>query len=77
MRVFGSLARGDDDPQSDIDLLVEISDAGSAAAELLTVLGLSEELSQLVLARVDVAEQLDQLDATAERLIDESDRSSM
>lgn len=55
VRVFGSLARGDEDAQSDIDLLVELPDAGSAGAELLTALGLGEELSQLVRARVDVA----------------------
>lgn len=54
VRVFGSLARGDEDVQSDIDLLVELSDAGSVADELLTALGLSEELTQLVRARVDV-----------------------
>jgi uncharacterized protein len=55
VRVFGSLARGDEDLQSDIDLLVELPDAGSAGAELLTALGLAEELSQLVRAQVDVA----------------------
>jgi predicted nucleotidyltransferase len=55
VRVFGSLARGDEDVQSDIDLLVELPDAGSAGGELMTVLGLSEELSQLVHTRVDVA----------------------
>jgi predicted nucleotidyltransferase len=55
VRVFGSLARGDEDVLSDIDLLVELPDAGSAGAELLTALGLAEELSQLVHARVDVA----------------------
>ena len=54
VRVFGSLARGDDDPQSDIDLMIELPGSDSAADELLTVLGLSEELSQLVGARVDV-----------------------
>ena len=54
VRVFGSLARGDEDVQSDIDLLVDLPDAGSAGAELMTALGLSEELSQLVRARVDV-----------------------
>jgi len=43
VRVFGSLARGDDDTQSDIDLLIELPGGDSAAAELLTVLGLSEE----------------------------------
>jgi len=37
--VFGSPARGDEDSQSDI----ELPDGGSAAAELLTALGLSEE----------------------------------
>ncbi|HEY5693689.1 MAG TPA: nucleotidyltransferase domain-containing protein [Gaiellaceae bacterium] len=55
VRVFGSLARGDEDVLSDIDLLVELPESGSAGAELLTALGLAEELSQLVHARVDVA----------------------
>ena len=54
VRLFGSLARGDEDDQSDIDLLVELPDVDSAAAELLAALGLSEELSQLVGARVEV-----------------------
>jgi predicted nucleotidyltransferase len=39
VRVFGSPARGDEDSQSDI----ELPDGGSAAAEVLTALGLSEE----------------------------------
>ena len=55
MRVFGSLARSEEDVQSDIDLLVELPDVGSVGAELLTALGLTEELSQLVHARIDVA----------------------
>src|SRR5438105_13857111 len=55
VRVFGSLARGDDDAHSDIDLLIELPGGDSAAAELLTVLGLSEELSELLGARIDVA----------------------
>lgn len=54
VRVFGSLARGEDDEQSDIDLLIELPEGGSAAGELLTVLGLSEELSEFVGARIDV-----------------------
>ena len=54
VRIFGSLARGDDDDRSDIDLLIELPDSESVAGELLTVLGLSEELSKLVGARVDV-----------------------
>lgn len=53
--VFGSVARGDDDPLSDIDLLVELRGERSAGGELLTVLGLSEELSQLVGVRIGVA----------------------
>ena len=55
VRLFGSLARGDDDPLSDIDLLVELDETRSAGGELLRVLGLSEELSKLLEARVDVA----------------------
>jgi uncharacterized protein len=54
VRVFGSLVRGDDDARSDIDLLIELPHAGSIANELLTLLGLSEELSELVGARIDV-----------------------
>lgn len=55
VRVFGSLARGDEDGLSDIDLLIELPDVGSTGTQLLTALGLAEELSQLVHARVDVA----------------------
>jgi uncharacterized protein len=54
VRVFGSIARGDDDELSDVDLLVELPHGDSPADELLTVLGLSEELSELVGARIDV-----------------------
>lgn len=55
VRMFGSLARGDEDEQSDIDLLVELPNGGSAGGELLMALGLSEELSRLVHSRVHVA----------------------
>jgi predicted nucleotidyltransferase len=54
VRVFGSIARGDDDELSDVDLLVDLPQGDSPGDELLTVLGLSEELSQLVGARIDV-----------------------
>ena len=54
VRVFGSIARGDDDELSDVDLLVDLPDGDSPADELLTVLGLSEELSELLGARIDV-----------------------
>lgn len=54
VRVFGSVARGDDEPDSDIDLLVELQGERSSGGELLDVLELSELLSALVGARVDV-----------------------
>jgi predicted nucleotidyltransferase len=54
IRVFGSLARVDEDDASDIDLLIDLPDEPSVGAELLTVLGLSEELSSILGARVDV-----------------------
>jgi predicted nucleotidyltransferase len=54
IRVFGSVARGEDDDRSDIDLLVDLDGDRSAGSELLEVLGLSEELSQFLDARVDV-----------------------
>jgi len=54
VRVFGSVARGDDDDRSDIDLIVDLDGERSAGSELLEVLGLSEELSELLGARVDV-----------------------
>jgi hypothetical protein len=54
VRLFGSLARGEGDPQSDIDLLVELEGDPSPGMELITVLGLSEELSELLAVHVDV-----------------------
>lgn len=54
VRLFGSLARGEDHPRSDIDLLVELEGDPSPGMELMTVLGLSEELSELLATRVDV-----------------------
>jgi predicted nucleotidyltransferase len=54
VRVFGSVARGEDEPESDIDLLVELRGQRSPGDELLTVLELSEVLTSLVGARVDV-----------------------
>lgn len=52
-RVFGSVARGDAGEDSDIDLLVDL--APSAGNELLRVAGISEELSDLLGVKVDVA----------------------
>lgn len=54
VRVFGSVARAEDDDRSDIDLLVELESDRSTGGELLAVLGLSEELSELLGRRVDI-----------------------
>jgi uncharacterized protein len=54
-RLFGSLARGDDDVASDVDLLVEFANPRTPGEELLDVLGLSEELSEILALRVHVA----------------------
>ncbi len=48
--VFGSVARGDDRPDSDLDLLVELK-PGSSFAD---IIGLDEELSALLGCAVDV-----------------------
>ncbi len=50
VRVFGSVARGDDRPDSDIDLLVEFT----SEADLFDVVDLERRLAQLLRRRVDV-----------------------
>jgi uncharacterized protein len=54
VRVFGSVARGEDEPSSDIDLIVQLDGDRSPGAELLEALELTELLTSLVGARVDV-----------------------
>jgi predicted nucleotidyltransferase len=54
VRIFGSIARGDHEPASDIDLLVQLDGDRSPGAELLEALELTELLTSLVGARVDV-----------------------
>lgn len=49
--MFGSIARGEDAESSDVDLLVDLP----AGDVLMTVAGLSEELSDLLGCRVDTA----------------------
>lgn len=51
-RLFGSVARGDAEEESDLDLLVDLAAGGGN--ELLRVAGLAEELSELLGVRVDV-----------------------
>ena len=51
VRVFGSVARGEDRVDSDVDLLVEMQDDRS----LLDLVGLEQELEEILLQRkVDV-----------------------
>lgn len=50
VRVFGSVARGQDDERSDVDLLVDVPPATS----LFTLVALERELSELLGAPVDV-----------------------
>ncbi|MBK6299783.1 MAG: nucleotidyltransferase family protein [Actinomycetales bacterium] len=51
-RIFGSVARGDATPDSDIDLMVDL--LPSRGNELLRVCGIAEELSEVLGTRVDV-----------------------
>ena len=50
VRVFGSVARGDDRANSDVDLLVEMGDDRS----LLDLVGLEQDLGELLERHVDV-----------------------
>jgi len=72
VRVFGSVARGEDAGRSDIDLLITLPDGGSPGGELLTVLGLSEELTDLLGVRVDVATARTLRPSVRERAFDEA-----
>lgn len=50
VRVFGSVARGEDGPSSDVDLLVDLDDG----VGLVAISALERELTDLLGARVDV-----------------------
>ncbi len=52
-RVFGSVARGEEGPQSDIDLLVKMEEGRS----LLDLSALAQELRDLLGVRVDVVSE--------------------
>lgn len=51
VRVFGSVARGDDGPESDVDLLVDLD---VPTRGLLPLVAMAGELSELLGERVDV-----------------------
>lgn len=50
IRVFGSVVRGEDGPNSDIDLLVDFA----PEASLLDLIALKQEIEQLLQRRTDV-----------------------
>jgi predicted nucleotidyltransferase/DNA-binding XRE family transcriptional regulator len=65
VRVFGSVARGDDDEDSDIDLLVDLADDVS----LVELIGLEREVSELLGRRVDVVPARGLKPAVARRVL--------
>lgn len=48
--IFGSFARGEEKPESDIDIIVEFSEPKG----LLEIVGLEQELSELIGRKVDL-----------------------
>jgi predicted nucleotidyltransferase len=50
LRVFGSVARGEDTPESDIDLLVNVADASDPFA----FIDFQEDLSRLFSRKIDL-----------------------
>jgi len=52
VRIFGSAARGDEGPTSDVDFLVEFEEGRS----LLDLAGLCQGLEELLSRKVDIAE---------------------
>jgi predicted nucleotidyltransferase len=68
LRVFGSVARGDDRANSDVDLLVDMDPERS----LLDVVGLGQELEELLDRRVDVVTGASLHPALRDRILAES-----
>ena len=54
MALFGSFARGEDTPESDIDVLVELEEPRSVPLGLFTWVRLERELSQQLGKNVDL-----------------------
>lgn len=67
-RIFGSVARGEDEPESDVDILVDFTDEAS----LLDEIGLRLALVDLLRVEVDVV-AVDSLEGTMrERVLREA-----
>ncbi len=69
VRVFGSVARGEDTPMSDVDLLVDFP---AHERGLLPLLTLAERVEQIVGRRVDVAAVEVMADSVRERALAEA-----
>jgi uncharacterized protein len=68
LRVFGSVARGDDGASSDVDLLVDMEPDRS----LLDIVGLGQALEELLERRVDVLTDASLHPALRARILAES-----
>lgn len=68
VRVFGSVARGDDRPDSDIDFLVDME----ADRSLLDLIGLGQELEALLERKVDVLTDQGLAPAVRQRIANEA-----
>ena len=68
LRVFGSVARGEDRAHSDVDLLVDMDPDRS----LLDVVGLGQDLEELLNRRVDVLTGASLHPALRDRILAES-----
>lgn len=68
LRVFGSVARGEDTDDSDVDVLVDLADD----VGLVGLIGLERELSQLLGRKVDVVPARRLKSALAQRVLAEA-----
>lgn len=68
VRVFGSAARGDDTPTSDVDLLVDLDDHVS----LVSLIALERELAEIIGRPVDVVPARALKPRVAERVLSEA-----
>ncbi|MCH8627750.1 helix-turn-helix domain-containing protein [Arsenicicoccus piscis] len=69
LRVFGSVARGEDGPDSDVDLLVDLAPGGG----LFALAGLERELAEILGVEVDVSP----VDSLKPRVRDRAEREAI
>jgi Predicted nucleotidyltransferases len=70
IRVFGSIARGDDTEESDIDLMVDVKP--EARPSLLVLIRMNNELEQLLGVKVDLITARSIPQRTRERVLNEA-----